>query len=217
MSAVDIIQDRNVFNFEQARVVVEPVLDQYSANGMEDDRRNSVSEYVLLCAAEFESVTAFAASTEYIERGGGPRAPLLVGPSATWEALVKCDCTPYDDPCPWASYATGNPPQWWNILLFAGDMHKVKLALDQLRIDEFPQDLTQIIEILERIHEDSHVSLGATVTRSGLLRVQGLLWQARLSLLSGGQEEAERAVSGYLDRVPLWGQGTIAGGRVFAT
>ena len=217
MSAVDIIQDRGVFDFNQARVIAEPTLDQYSAIGMEDDRRNSISEYTLLCAAEFESVSAFAASTEYVDRGGGPRAPLIVGPNATWEAIVKCDCIPYEDPCPWAMYGAGKLPEWWDILLFAGDMQKVRLALNELGIDHLPEDMTEIIAILERSHRDSPVSLGSTIARSGLLRVQGLLWQARLTLLSGGREEAERAVSSYLDRVPLWGEGTIAGGSVFAS
>jgi hypothetical protein len=217
VSITDIIQDRRVFDFGQARVVVQSVLDQYSEIGMESDRRNSISEYVLLCAAEFESVAAFAASTEYVDRDGGPRAPLPVGPSATWEALVKCDCVPYEDPCPWASSGAGDPPQWWNVLLFAGDMHKVSQALDELGLDELPPDLSVIIRILEQRHEESRVSLGRTVSRSGLLRVQGLLWQGRLSLLSIGQEDAQSAVSSYLDKVPLWGQGTIAGGRVFVS
>jgi hypothetical protein len=217
VSAVDIIQDRRVFSFAQARVVVEPVLDQYAATGMEDTRRRTLGEYVLLCAAEFESVRAFAASAEYVDRNGGPRAPLTVGPSATWEALVKCDCIPYEDPCPWARAAGGAPPRWSDTLLFAGDMHKVGPALDELGIAELPRDMTILIEVLERRHNASPVSLGQTITRSGLLRVQGLLWQARLSLLSGGEEEAERQVSEYLDKVPLWGEGSIAGETAFAT
>jgi hypothetical protein len=96
-------------------------------------------------------------------------------------------------------------------------MHKVGPALDELGIAELPRDMTILIEVLERRHNASPVSLGQTITRSGLLRVQGLLWQARLSLLSGGEEEAERQVSEYLDKVPLWGEGSIAGETAFAT
>jgi hypothetical protein len=191
--AYQVIERRGIFDFGEAHQVARGHFDQYHAAGVDEDQVEFIRDIVYLSAAEFSLLPpTLTTSAPLLPL----QAPLKVGPQAITAAIVKADCTGLD-----YHYrrVDEDAVPLWDVALFGGDMSKIEfLQGDRLRLDS----LEELILELEQRFTGSQTTIGKTIAVSGMLRVQGVLWKAKLAVnLTPADVEAQ--IDAYLERIPL--------------
>ena len=192
--AYQIIEQRGIFNFSQAQLIADGHFDQYRNATENVGLVEFTRDIVYLSAAEY------ALLTTVVNAGGAHllpmQAPVTVGPDAFAATIIKADCGGLDYHSP---KNHEDSVRLWDIALFGGDMSKIELIYgDRLRLDQVEN---MIVDLEERF-SDSETTIGRTIGASGMLRVQGVLWKAKLAL-NVAPSDVESHIDGYLDRIPL--------------
>jgi hypothetical protein len=120
-------------------------------------------------------------------------APIEVSGSDARIALAKANCTPFSGSHGPTSDADIRA---WDVMLFAGDMSKLQL-LGYSDPADLRSRLVGAVEELEQRYRESPVSWARELVENGYLRLQALLWAARISLLLNPQDPqaAEREIA----------------------
>jgi len=133
-------------------------------------------ELILLSAAEFALAPAL---TQPTEAAIPPNSPLQVTEDHARLAILKYDC-----PLSFPEHLRTEIVRPWDVMVFGGDISKTELVLpDWNRINEGPHIVFDLVGQLEAMHMASGSQLAQQVVESGAIRVQGLLWRMKLSLL----------------------------------
>jgi hypothetical protein len=192
--AYQIIENRGIFDFSEARQVAEDYFLQYREAGAEEGPLEFTRDIVYLSAAEYSLLT------RALIIGPGPmlpiRDPLTVGPNDMVAAIIKAICSAMNV-CRPKIYE--DAVQLWDIALFAGDMTKIELIHgSKLQLYEVEDTIMQ----LEDQYAHSPTDVGRAIGASGMLRIQGVLWKAKLAL-NIVPNDVESNIDSYLQRIPL--------------
>jgi hypothetical protein len=192
-SGYQVLQRREVFDFRGTEDLAEELVHEYRGMGADEDTSNFTRDLVCLSAAEFSLMPL-------ITRPSGSvlplQSPIAVPPEAVRIAAGKVDCSYMDVH---RRKEKLENIRLWDVMLFAGDMSKIELLGSQ---ELTLEDLETTVQGLEERYQRSESSVGRAIGESGVLRIQGLLWKAKLALHIDPREY-EGYVDQYLERLPL--------------
>ncbi len=192
--AYQIIEQRGIFDFSEARRVTEDHFGQYQTAGADEEPLEFTRDIVYLSAAEY------ALLTRVVSMGPATmlpiQKPLTIDQNDTVAAIIKADCGAMDYH---SRKGDEDAVRLWDIALFGGDMSKIELIHgSRLQLSEVENTIMQ----LEERYNNSHTTIGQEIGASGMLRIQGVLWKAKLAL-NVAPNDVEAHIDGYLQRIPL--------------
>jgi hypothetical protein len=179
MAARDYLYQLGVFDLRPARPAIEHFARAWAEAGFEATEIEHFREFTSLSTAECALSGAFVSPY----RLSLPlAAPIVTSPDDAMVAMTRGYCIPTRP-----VHTRGNPSEYklWDVAVFAGDMHKLELALDGGDTAEalLHGRLEEAITTLDARYRESPLGYADAVRRSGVLRLQGLLWKAKLALL----------------------------------
>jgi len=192
--AYQIIEQRGIFNFGQAQLFASEHFAQYRGTTEAARLVEFTRDIVYLSAAEYALLTT-------VVTGGDAhllpmQGPVTVGRDAFAAAIIKADCGGLDYHTP---KNHEDAVRLWDIALFGGDISKIELIHgDRLGLDQ----VESVIVDLEDRYTRSKTTIGRAIGTSGMLRIQGVLWKAKLAL-NVAPSDVESHIDDYLDRIPL--------------
>lgn len=191
--AYQIIERRGIFTFDEVHQLASSHFDQYRAVGADEELIEFTRDLVYLSAAEYSLLPATMSTVDPVLP---LREPLRIGSQAITAAIIKADCGGLD----YHYRRVGEGAvRMWDFALFGGDMSKIELIQgDRLDLG----DVEELIIRLERRFADSQTTIGRLIGSSGMLRVQGLLWKAKLAV-NVAPDDVEAQIDRYLERIPL--------------
>jgi hypothetical protein len=182
MSARESLQDDQIFDFGEAAGPISWFIGEWATVSEQGDDLDGLADLLSLAAAEIELLAAVREP----DRFRLPlREPIPVTEAAATGAFLQADCGLYF-PKHWRKQR--DRVQLWDVVLFAGDMSRVQLAMATAGIDEPAEAAAQIAtitEALDQMYRLSPHSLAAGIADIGLVRLQGLIWATRYHVVVG--------------------------------
>jgi hypothetical protein len=165
--AFEVLATSGLFDFKHASGVI----DQFLAE-LHRSQNKSLRELLHLSAAEAALIPALVDPRP-------PQFPITVTEDAARLALLETDCVPWD----W-QHVVGGHARLWDAIFFAADVSKLALLQPKAQYEvSDPEQITGLIQQLEQRYRDNPSPRAKALASSGLLKVRGLLWQAKLSVL----------------------------------
>lgn len=195
--AYQAVERRGIFDFGEAHQIALAHFDEYRRTGADEEPIEFTRDLVYLSAAEWTLLLQVETLDVLSPTSVLPlRSPLVVSPRAMGAAIIKADCGGMDYHRPRA-----NPAglRLWDVALFGGDMSKIELVYGE---QVLPEEVEAVVERLEEKYAASATSAGRMIGASGILRIEGLLWKAKLAL-NLVPDEVEAKIDEYLRRIPL--------------
>jgi hypothetical protein len=190
------LSERRLFRFDSlALEVIEECVRALESEGLDTRRLRFIGDLVHLSAAEFSLIPSISTPNENLL----PLSePLLVEDWAARLAILKTDCSP-DWGCYEESVNEGTLPLW-DLTLFSSDVSKM-VAEEQESGRMTELDLYRHVRTIESKCVESHVPIASAFGRSGVMRVQGLIWRLKLGLAK--QENLVEVAGRYLEEFTL--------------
>jgi hypothetical protein len=179
MSARDRLADHGVFGFSEADPGLHEFVDPYRARGMGRDDEEGLLDLVALAACEFGLLRIFLDDRERLRLP--VEDPLQVVGADVDRARLQADCSIYN-PVHWRK--APDEVRVADVLLFAGDMSRLRLLRPHTSAPELAPELPSLAAELEYLYREGDHPLGRAVAESGLARLQGLIWTTRHALVT---------------------------------
>lgn len=184
-------------------MAVHDLLERYSVFAYENDAVEEIDQLFRHFATDSfvelrrSLVYVAAAEVALVRLVFGPvEGPIPVTGGEARIALANANCTPFSGVHGPRTAAEIRP---WDVILFAGDMSKLQL----LGYDDpaaLRERLPDVVEALEARYRESPVSWGQELVDNGCVRLQALLWGARIALLlnlSGPRSRRKRGCQSW--------------------
>jgi hypothetical protein len=168
------VQESEVFDFAEALDEAELALRPFRGQGQEE--HEFALDFTLLSAAEASLVPSLVDPINSVV-SVPLEEPLHVSAEAVRVAVARADCG-------WTNLhgiKRGlEAVRLWDVMLFAGDMAKAELAGFDANIGL--DEIVPMVEAIEQRYRESAAPEGPATADRGLVRIQGMLWTAKLAL-----------------------------------
>jgi hypothetical protein len=181
---------RGVFDFSSSMHALDEIIEEYAAAGANEDEVSYTRDLTYLSAAEYALLPLYLEPAESLVP---LEHPLLVSHEATMVAALKVDCS-----TTWV-HQRPEAAQLWDVALFAGDMSKIERILQR---NPTLDDIEHLVEELESRYLEGMTSVARSIGNSGVVRVQGLVWKAKLALVHD-PDRLQHHIDNYLDNIPI--------------
>jgi len=178
---IRVLEARELFIFHpEIRGEVSAYVDSVESVLPETDpaQLSQLTELVHIAAAEFSLTPVLTDPTSDVPLP--PRGPIQVAPQFARLAVLKYDCT-------LGTICLHNSPSDYgpsDLTVFSGDTSRfIALEGDWNELTENPAVLQSYVLRIQQVHEEHPSQLVRDVAASGVMRLQGLLWRLRLTVM----------------------------------